>query len=311
MPEKKPIGHTEDLINRYYTHLQEDERSVHARFPRPGSFDQDGLYDRIRTRMIPAIILRRTRKKWYAAAAVIVLIVLAFLGFNQRSPLNGLLGGSNLVEKSTMNGEIAQLQLSDGTKIWLNAGSTLAYPKTFNGERREVTLKGEAYFEVATDRQKPFIIYCGKLTTTVVGTSFNIKAYEEARDITVAVVSGEVKVLEKDKQDQSLSLSPNQIAIYDKENNVLVRQETSSSVLAAWKEGKMTYKSSPLKDIVADVERKYNVSIHADSNLVDCSVSVDFNDASLEKVLKVLAELTSGTVVRKEDTYYLKGKGCL
>src|SRR5690606_36092602 len=119
----------------------------------------------------------------------------------------------------------------------LNAESRLLYPSRFRGGRREVTLVGEAYFEVAHQADKPFIIHSGKLITQVLGTSFNIKAYENDPDIKVAVLTGKVGVRNLTGNQKAVFLTPNQEAVYNKAINSIGKQKVDASLSVSWKDG--------------------------------------------------------------------------
>ncbi len=208
---------------------------------------------------------------------------------------------------STAFGERKKIELADGTIVWLNAASKLTYPGKFTGERREVYLEGEAYFDVAEDAGRPFVIRSGELETTVLGTSFNIRAYEEDKKVSVAVVTGMVRVVSPDSE---LQLEPNQEVVFDKRLHKLNNKAAvSASEIAAWKEGLFQFRNTTFSEVTASLQRSHNVRIKYDPRLEDCPVvHADFKESdSLESILKTLMISVNGLLEETGDgEYYLK-----
>ena len=151
-------------------------------------------------------------------------------------------------------GEYA-LQLSDGSRVWLNAETTLKYPVTFAGAERKVELKGEAYFEVAKDSRHPFIVSVDGIDVQVLGTSFNVSAYEGEKVITTLV---EGKVLVKSEKEK-ITLTPDRQATWD--GNSLVVEKVNARNYALWREGVFFFEDMPLEDILDALARWYDVHI--------------------------------------------------
>jgi transmembrane sensor len=193
-------------------------------------------------------------------------------GYLFRKQLDNWIDPVKYQETVALNGEIKLISLSDGTTICLNSGSKLSYPDKFKQNTREVTLTGEAFFKVAHNSSKPFIIYSGKIKTTVLGTSFNVKAYNEDKAIKVTVVSGKVGVLATKIKHPAILLTPNMQLVYTKTSETLVAEKIEdASAVISWQQGKLQYHNTPLSDVLADVQRKYNVVIKADKNLLNCT----------------------------------------
>lgn len=150
--------------------------------------------------------------------------------------------------------------LSDGTHIWMNAGSVLTYPEYFRGNSREVSLSGEAYFEVTPDPQAPFRVKTQEMQLTVLGTSFNVKAYPEDEALTTTLVTGKIRqtypALEKD-----IVLQPEEQAVYTKEGHVLQIQTVNVRDAMAWKEGRIVMKNKTLKEIFTELSRWYDFDV--------------------------------------------------
>ena len=152
-----------------------------------------------------------------------------------------------------------QVLLADGTRVWLNAASRLRYPGRFAGDRREVYLEGEGYFEVAKDSLRPFIVHAGEVKTRVLGTSFNVKAYADEPAVYTTLVSGRVAV--RSDGGGELHLQPGELATYSRENKTLAVVPADVEVETAWKNGMFYFKQLPLEEILRIVARWYDLDV--------------------------------------------------
>jgi len=158
---------------------------------------------------------------------------------------------------STPRGGQYCLVLSDGTKVWLNANSSIRFPATFNGDTRSVSIKGEAYFEVAKNKAKPFLVTAKEATITVLGTHFNIMAYEDENMMTTTLLEGAVKVSKGDRfkilkpgvQAQILEDATMKTAIVDLEEEM------------AWKNGWFNFNSWDIQRIMRQISRWYDIDV--------------------------------------------------
>ncbi|WP_423128714.1 FecR family protein [Gaoshiqia sp. Z1-71] len=156
------------------------------------------------------------------------------------------------------NGQMAQLELPDGTQVWLNSETTIKYPGSFNGDSRDVELIGEAFFNVKSNPAKPFNIKTTKSIVQVTGTSLNVDAYEGATEITT-LIEGKVAILNQNKE-LLVSLQPGQSAFFDN-NNELDVYKVDTRHFSLWKEGKLVVDNVSLADLSQMLERWYNVEI--------------------------------------------------
>lgn len=274
----------------------------------------DKILNNIHQRIIKPPPSRQVFTLWrllvkIAVAASVTAIFSA--GYIFRKQLDNWLNPVTYQETIALNGEIKLITLPDGTTICLNAGSRLRYPDKFKQNTREVNLTGEAFFKVAHDSSKPFIIYSGKIKTTVLGTSFNVKAYNEDKSVKITVVSGKVGVVPTISKKPAVLLTSNMQMVYNKTSQtVLTEKIDDASSVISWQQGKLQYHNTPLFDVLADVQRKYNVEIRADKNLLNCTLYADFNNMPLEKVLKLTEALINAHFKKDGNVYTLKGKGC-
>lgn len=175
-------------------------------------------------------------------------------------------------EISTPLGSISKVVLPDGSLAWVNSGSTLKY--TIDNGRtttRQVSLSGEAYFEVVPDSLRPFIVKSGSVDIKVSGTSFNVKAYPEDPEVDVALITGSVNVSVHASgfKMKDIRLSPNRMLSFYKETNDLEMSEIKGKDVMAWVSGRLVFCGQPFPLIARELERKFNVNIRIESKRLE------------------------------------------
>lgn len=183
-----------------------------------------------------------------------------------------------------------QVQLPDGTQVWLNAKSTLTFPVTFSEKERVVEISGEAYFEVAHDKTKPFRVRSSGQIVEVLGTKFNIQAYDQEPQVRTSLLEGSVRV--ERKQAGSVVLQPGEQAVQTVSSSALKIQRFNPEDVLAWKEGYFYFENADLKSVMRDIARWYGLEVIYDPGVVN----QEFNGSisryeDLKKVLELL-ELT-------------------
>jgi transmembrane sensor len=160
-------------------------------------------------------------------------------------------------------GKKTQLTLEDGTKVWLNAGSRMAFPTKFQGNKREVFLEGEGYFEVAHNSQKPFYVNTNEIAIKVLGTRFNISDFESENLIETILIEGSVAISERSAlsfMKKESILAPNQKASYNRDDrSMVVKDEPNVYDAIAWIEGWCIFHRQSINDVLNKLERYYNV----------------------------------------------------
>lgn len=184
------------------------------------------------------------------------------------------IGNSKIQKNPVLNqvvvpfGQRHKVLLSDGTLVQLNAGSKLTFPAAFTGKTREVYLKGEGFFEVSKNEKQPFIVKTDYIDIKVLGTTFNIAAYDDERILTTVLVEGKVNVSQKDKllANDVYTLSPGQGCFYsiDTKNSVVKNVDVTEHIL--WKEGLFNFKDKPLRDVVSRVHKYFNRPIQIEND---------------------------------------------
>ena len=255
------------------------------------------------------------------AAVLVLAVAVGIVVYLRKDRLDGHLAGNvDPVERAGVKNAPqvkgpATIYLSDGSVVWLKEKSRLDYPETFADGIREVILVGEAFFDVAPDKKRPFIIRSANFTTRVVGTTFKIKDYENEESQEVEVVTGKVIVSVRNVTGNSvkeLVLKPNRKAIYSKKDNSLVEANSRESDLQqSFTKSKLVFNEVPLKDIIAVLNVTHDVNItFANESMKRCILTADFTDETLEVSLAILSRTTNAKFDRSGRDILLSGPGC-
>lgn len=256
-----------------------------------------------KTRNIPA--------NWYYAAAAAVFIgifsALLFLVFRgNKQAENTIYITYTVPGKSTKT-----IILADGSKVILNAGTTIKYPGFFSGKTREVSIDGEAYFEVVHLTNKPFIVHSGNLQTQVLGTTFNVDAYAKAAAMKVTVVTGKVAVKEALSGKQFMLVNNEQVTLYGDANSFKKTVVADAENVIAWQVGKLVFENASLDEIASKLTFKFGVKTTlSNPKLNGCRISAVFQDKPLNEILDVVTKLTNSNYTLKNNTALIFGKGC-
>lgn len=185
--------------------------------------------------------------------------------------------------------KVIDMTLADGSRVWLNAGSSVTFPVAFAGDERKVAITGEAYFEVMKDTQHPFKVdIAGKVEVEVLGTHFNVNSYANEDDIKITLLEGAVKVGQQSaaNRQQSAFLKPGEQA--QLKNDIKIVKDVDVEMVVAWKNGKTLFKSADLKSIMRQVERWYDVDVIFEGNIPDRTFSGGVSrDVNLSELLRI------------------------
>lgn len=194
------------------------------------------------------------------------------------------------------HGKRSDIQLSDGTRVCLNAGSGLIFPQKFTGKQRKVFLNGEAYFDVKKISEKSFVVCTGNMDITVLGTQFNLKANDSEADLEVVLVEGSISMKENkmlELFEKEIVLKPRQRAVYHKDQNkTIIESNVNVDYFTCWKEGFFEFEKESILNVFNRLSKYYNVEFISDKRVElnrRISGKLDLKD-SLEDVLKVLAD---------------------
>jgi transmembrane sensor len=187
---------------------------------------------------------------------------------------------------TTPRGRQYKLELSDGTKVWLNASSSISFPTSFAANERKVTIVGEAYFEVAKDKSRPFTVKVKDVEVLVLGTHFNINGYDDEPEINTTLMEGSVLVGKKDKK---VLLKPGQQAEMKNTGDIKVKNLENFDAILAWKKGMFHFENASLETVLRQLSRWYDVDIVIEKGVVSRNFEGEINrDLELSQVLKIL-----------------------
>lgn len=248
--------------------------------------------------------IRSSRRTWWYAAAALVagLAVTTFFMWPERNTIHVTAAA---VPKDTaqwlarQNGKAtrAVIELGDGSKVWLNADTKMVYPPVFSNNSREVYLSGEAFFNVATDAERPFIVHLAQGTVKVLGTSFNIRAYEN-EPVQTSVTTGKVAFIPKQgingQLPDTVFITPDEKVIYRHTLGDVVKETTSGEDDRAWTEGRLVFKDAALEDICLELERTFGKKVLFESEQPrSYRLTGSFKDNNLQEIMYYLSKSKS------------------
>lgn len=248
---------------------------------------------------------KNVRRLWllrfgYVAASLVLVVLSSWL-----TAWYGQVGKEEMVvaEMNTLYtpaGQRARLVLQDGTEVWLNAQSKLTYPARFTGKERKVTVEGEAFFNVAKDSVKPFIVSALDVDMKVLGTQFNVYCYPETGYVQTSLLEGSVRVFFSNKEKEGILLKPNQqVTAF---NGKMLVEPIRLKDHFLWRDGIYAFEDEPLIDILKKLELYYDVKIIVeDTSMFDETYTGKFRQRdSLDDIFKILQQIRSFKI--KKDT---------
>ncbi len=242
------------------------------------------------------------RRLWAVAASVLLTIALGYVAWQwtQKDDRIMLTTGDN--EKNTYF-------LPDSSQVWLNENTTLSYGAGFDNDNRLVYLEGEAFFEVKKAEGRRFTVYSGLAKTEVIGTSFNVKAYQ-GEPVKVQVVTGKV-AFSPAGEDNSIFLEPGMEAVIAPEAQAVSKQTIDDPNFRAWQNQTFEFSNTRLEKVIATLEKYYETDITlTNPALAECRYTATFKDADLQEILNVLAVTGNLTIEESGNRYVVSGTGC-
>ena len=288
--------------------------------------ERDDIKNRIRDRIthdiVQVIPINSGKKKTlfylaYSLTGVAAAILICFLFIR---PAVHQASGSKLLTISNNSKNIFEQVLSDGSHVWMMPGAQIKYPRTFTGNKREITLSGESFFEITKNHAKPFIVYSGNLITKVWGTSFRIRDSKQLSYADVTVLTGKVSVkllhpyaLNNHSGMPALSevmIYPHQQVSYTKKQHLFKEQpKAEMHDLAIWKKESLSFDNKPIKDVIPVLNAVFDINISTDNPKIDSYLlSADFSGLNfpqimeiMHKALNVNYEISGKVVIIKKD----------
>lgn len=201
-------------------------------------------------------------------------------------------------------GRRSQLLLSDGTKVWVNAGTKVIYPRVFGEKKREIYVDGEVYLEVTRDEKRPFYVNTEGFEVKVLGTSFDVYAYKQLATSRVVLVNGAVEI--KDSQNRQMKMAPNELVSLE-ENNITGKSIVNAGDYKAWIDGVMVLNGDPLKQLAERLSLLYGIKIVCDSSLDNEQIygKLDLRD-DLDEIIEYIKSMIPLSAREENGVIYLQ-----
>ncbi|HWV73677.1 MAG TPA: FecR domain-containing protein [Pseudosphingobacterium sp.] len=312
--ERKGQDINKDLLKRYLEGgLSADEKRQVDRWYESLHQAPSGAFpsvtDAIRKKTLTLVFPKRSPKIIFmtSAAAAAVLLLFVVYGLFQGTAKKTTVKRDHVVQ--TAKGERKKITLLDGSTVWLNAESSLRFAPGFGKKHRKLNLVGEAYFEVSPKRDCPFILYAGGIKTRVLGTSFNVKAYPNYRQIKVAVSSGKVQVADltaAGQENQRFLLAKGQAISYSLAQGKATLHVEQPSDQNLWLSNKLFIDHYDLQEIALELSRYYRMPVKTRGSTTKSDhYTIALGQIALPEALKILSSLTKVNMYEKDGTIWM------
>lgn len=228
---------------------------------------------------------RKLRRILFRAASILIPFVLVSGLFFQLNSKVDLFGQTKMEEVYVPKGERLQFMFQDGTRAYINSDTRVRYPQQFGLSDRTIYIEGEAYFDVSPNKNRPFIVELEKGSIKVLGTSFNVEAYKEDKDIRVTLDEGKINLISWTQKQHILN--PGERIIYNKESGdcTIVKEEETQSI-SSWKKDIITFSNTPMTEVLEKLNRWYDIEfIIEDQEVLKYSYTIILENTLLENVL--------------------------
>lgn len=204
------------------------------------------------------------------------------------------------------NGQISKVELPDGSEVWLNSGSELSYSNLYAAENRKLNLNGEAYFQVNKNDEMPFVVCNGELRVKVLGTKFNVSAYNETETIEVVLETGKVELLSSEVESFQYTLNPGDRAIFNKTDRRLNVGVVNTAKYTSWKDGMIHIYDQTLEELAKRLEKRYNQKIIYSEEIKDFHFTFTIKNESLDEIIELMEKVTPIKGIQKDDIIEFK-----
>lgn len=290
-----------DALNRHLQRLSNHLASPALKYETVPAEEEEILVER------PS---RKIHRLLWPLTGVAAAVALVFFFVHQQVPKSQpVQTAQNAV--STKRGSKSKIQLPDGSQVWLNADSRLTYDENFRGPFREVQIAGEAYFDIAKDKDHPFIIHAGSIDVKILGTSLNIRNYANEKSTAAVLIRGSIEVTLRNSPDKKIIMQPNEKLVVQNgkmliTKDTLIRQKVADlpvmtlgkahfrekdtiAIDILWVKNKLAFDQETLEDVARKIERWYAVKVTIkDERLKHTEYSAVFEDESLRQVMQAL-----------------------
>ena len=324
-------------VDQWYLSLQDGPDDVSLLDPLELSFVQNKIFDQISSEIqlpskhIPlqkqkskSLFVTTSLKLAAAITAIAVIGIGAILFINQKGlpslqhqPIVVLENGMKKIFTNTE--AVRRVMMEDGSVITLKPNSIIEYPEAFASDARRIFLKGEAFFDVSKDKNRPFIISTSQLRVKVLGTSFNVVAYEGAKEASVAVKTGKVSVVksnpvvEREREGEEVILTPNQEVVYNTAENLFSKKLVAEPVVVLEKSTlfETQYDGAPVVKILSVLEQNYGIDIEYDEEVLsNCILTTSMAEEGLYERIQIICKAIGAEYEINNASILIKSNGC-
>ncbi len=324
-------------VDQWYMSLQDGPDDVSLLDPLELTFVQNKIFDRISSKIqLPSKdiqLKKQTSKSFFlttplklaaAITAIAVIGIGAILFINQKGlpslQHQQIVVLENGMKKIVNNTEaVRRVMMEDGSVITLKPNSIIEYPEAFASDARRIFLKGEAFFDVSKDKNRPFIISTSQLRVKVLGTSFNVVAYEGAKEASVAVKTGKVSVVksnpvvEREREEEEVILTPNQEVVYNSAENLFSKKLVAEPVVVLEKSTlfETQYDGAPVVKILSVLEQNYGIDIEYDEEVLsNCILTTSMAEEGLYERIQIICKAIGAEYEINNASIFIKSNGC-
>ena len=308
----------EDILARYEIYLQSQfEKEVEKHFQEK-EHESDDKISKLR---VTKKYSTKKNKKWgkdnYPLAAILalfigllfsVLFIVSQSDFtSEQATVAKATINPEIISKSTPRGRKFRMMLDDGSFVHMNSVSNIIYPNKFDSESRDIEIRGEAYFDIKRDETRPFNIKVKEYSIQVLGTSFNIQAYDDEDEFSVTVESGKVKIMLDEEGSNFTMLEKGQKLVFNPKTNVTEIMEVFSEDDLSWRKGILKFDSTPLSEVEKILERWYGIDMIIEGKkLSETPITGIHKNKSIKSVVEALTYATRTKYIIKNNSIIIK-----
>lgn len=249
---------------------------------------------------------KRVRKRRVATAiAASVLLMTGLFGYQYLDSSSKIVAPQKLVNASSSTLPTF-LVMEDQSEIWINSKSSVDYPSRFSDNKREVTLKGQAFFKITKEKKRQFVVHAGELDIKVLGTTFDVKSYPEENETVITLLTGKIEV--ELAGEIRHTLLPNQQLIFDKTAKMLTLHDIRADHYDSWRYGEIIFTNLPLEMIGKGLERKFNKTFVIDKELKSKLITLKLKRGGLREALEILSHSANLNYSIRGETVIIKKK---
>jgi ferric-dicitrate binding protein FerR (iron transport regulator) len=266
--------------------------------------DGSHIWKDIRRKTFRKIPTNKVRLYQFVAWAASLLLLLGVTGsayflFNKEKPASYYIVHSGILNISTV-------RLPDGTSVRLGSGSKLTYPTDFREGKREIWLDGQAFFDVTSDKEKPFVVHTAQMDVEALGTAFEIFTYAEDNFMEAILLNGKIKVSLADRKDTSFILMPDDKITYHKSDDKVILSQVDANNYTSWRRGILSFENEKLSMIIPRLEQWYGRKIFMDKELGEAyKFTFKVRDEPLERILYIMKESSPVRYKKSEDEEFV------